>query len=55
MYKIEKRVSLTGLWSVHTNANSELIAIQRAELLKKQYPTMYIRVKDEKGNLVHQT
>ena len=54
MYNIEKRVSLNGLWSVHTSANSERVAIQRADLLKQQQPSMLVRVVDERGNLIYQ-
>lgn len=54
MYNIEKRVSLNGLWSVHISANSERVAIQRAELLKHQQPSMFVRVVDERGNLIYQ-
>ena len=54
MYYVEKRISITGLWSVYMPANSERMAIIRAEQYKKQYPTAFVRVVDERGNLIFQ-
>ena len=54
MYYVEKRISITGLWSVYMPANSERMAILRAEQCMQQYPTMLVRVVDERGQLIYQ-
>jgi ribulose bisphosphate carboxylase small subunit len=54
MYSIQHRPSLTALWQTHMKDNTERNAIMRAELLKRQFPSHYVRVIDENGALIFQ-
>jgi hypothetical protein len=51
---VEKRISITGLWSVYMPANSERVAIIRADQFKQQHPSMHVRVVDSNGFLFYQ-
>ncbi len=54
MYSVQHRPSITGLWHTYMKYSSERSAIMRADQLKREMPTHYVRVINEDGALVFQ-